>query len=212
MRVVGILFAIIVVLSPMVGHATVAHDVAMRSPAPSKISPSEVIASFYGTLTAVMKQGDALGFQGRADKLESAVDRAFSSSDMTRVSYGSSWVKTSPEQKDKLTRAFHVFTVSNYANQFKTYDGEEFKVTGEKQGPHAGQRIVETTLKSGNDVHQLNYLMIQNTKGWQIADVFVDGAISEIATRRSEFGSVIRASGPDGLLNVLEQKSRHLGQ
>lgn len=212
MRFAGLLFAVMLILSPVVGHAKLAQDVALRAPASSKVSPSEVISSFYHALTTVMKEGEALGFQGRANKLEAVVSRTFSANDMTRVSYGPSWVKASPEQKDKLVRAFHNFTVANYASQFKKYEGEEFKVTGEKQGSTPHQRIVETTLKSGNEVHQLNYLMLNNNKGWQIADVFVDGAISEMATRRSEFGSVIRTSGSDGLLNVLEQKSKQLGQ
>ena len=211
MRFIALFFAAMLLLAPVVGHAAV-QDVAMRPPAPAKVGPSEVIETFYRTLTGVMKDGESLGFQGRADKLEAAVSRAFSAGDMTRVSYGPSWVKASPEQKDKLTRAFHNFTVANYASQFKKFDGEEFKVTGEKEGKASNQRIVETTLKSGKDVHQLNYLMVKNGKGWQIADVFVDGAISEMATRRSEFGSVIRASGADGLLNVLEQKSKQLAQ
>ncbi len=211
MRFLSFLFAVMLVVAPVAGHAAI-EDVAMRPPALAKVGPSQVIETFYHTLTTVMKEGDTLGFQGRAHKLEAAVGKAFSASDMTRVSYGPSWVKASPEQKDHLTRAFHNFTVANYASQFKKYDGEEFKVIGEKAGKSSNQRIVETTLKSGDEEHQLNYLMIKNGRGWQIADVYVDGAISEMATRRSEFGSVIRTSGPDGLLNVLEQKSKQLAE
>ena len=211
MRFVNLLFVMMLAFAPVVAHAAI-QDVAMRPPAPAKVGPSEVIETFYSTLTNVMKEGETLGFQGRANKLEAVVKRSFSAGDMTRVSYGPSWVKASPEQKDKLTQAFHNFTVANYASQFKAFDGEEFKVIGEKVGQSANQRIVETTLKSGKDTHQLNYLMVKSDGGWKIVDVFVDGAISEMATRRSEFGSVIRASGPDGLLNVLEQKSKQLAQ
>lgn len=211
MRIIKMLFVMMLAVLPVAAHAIV-EEVAMRPPAAAKIGPSEVIGSFYRTLTVVMKEGETLGFQGRAQKLDAAVSKAFSAGDMTRVSYGPSWIKASPEQKDKLTRAFHDFTVANYASQFKKFDGEEFSVTGEKAGPNENQRIVETTLKSGPEVHQLNYLMVKNDKGWQIADVFVDGAISEMATRRSEFGSVVRASGADGLLNVLQQKSKQLAE
>jgi phospholipid transport system substrate-binding protein len=211
MRLLKAFFVLMLTVMPVIASAAV-EDVAMRPPAPTKSSASDVVSTFYHTLTVVMKEGDTLGFQGRVNKLESAVGKAFSASDMTRVSYGPSWVKASPEQKEKLTNAFHNFTVANYASQFKKYDGEEFNVTDEKAGPTAGTRIVETTLKSGNETHQLNYLMVKSGQSWKIADVFVDGAISEMATRRSEFGSVIRTSGADGLLNVLEQKSKQLAQ
>lgn len=211
MRLLGLLLVMLLALAPVANAATV-QKVAMRPPTASKVDASEVISSFYRTLTSVMKEGDKLGFEGRAQKLDAAVGKTFSSADMTRVSYGPSWVKASPEQKDKLTRAFHNFTVANYASQFKTYDGEEFTVIGEKAAPNPEQRIVETTLKSGAETHHLNYLMVNTGAGWQVADVFVDGAISEMATRRSEFGSVIRASGPEGLLSTLEQKSKQLAQ
>jgi phospholipid transport system substrate-binding protein len=226
MRSLRVFLVLLLVLLPVAGISATQHgkakpnsakptdkqNVAMRAPEASEIAPSEVISSFYRTLTAVMKQGDALGFQGRADKLEAAVTKTFSAGDMTRVSYGPSWVKASPDQKDKLTRAFHAFTVANYASQFKKFDGEEFNVVGEKPGNGQGQRIVQTTLKSGAETHELNYLMIKTEQGWQVTDVFVDGAISEMATRRSEFGSVIRTSGADGLLNVLVQKNKQLAQ
>lgn len=191
---------------------TIEEKVTLRQPQPESSAPSDVISTFYHTLTDVMKEGDALGFQGRYDRLRPAVEKAFSAADMTRVSYGPSWVKTSPEQKDKLTRAFHNFTVANYANQFKRFDNEVFTVKGEKPGPSDGQRIVQTTLKSGAETHELNYLMVKTDNGWKIADVFVDGAISEMATRRSEFGSVIRASGPEGLVTTIEQKAKSLAE
>ncbi len=209
-RLLSLAFVMLLAMAPAANAAV--QDVAIRPPAPAKQGASQVISNFYNTLTVVMKEGNTLGFEGRARKLDAAITKTFSASDMTRVSYGPSWGQASPDQKGQLTRAFHNFTVANYASQFKAYDGEEFKVIGEKAAPNPQQRIVETTLKSGADVHHLNYLMMQTSQGWKVADVFVDGAISEMATRRSEFGSVIRASGPNGLLNVLEQKSRQLAQ
>jgi phospholipid transport system substrate-binding protein len=41
---------------------------------------------------------------------------------------------------------------------------------------------------------------------WQIIDVFLSGTISELATRRSEFTSILRRDGPQGLLNVLNRR------
>jgi phospholipid transport system substrate-binding protein len=41
---------------------------------------------------------------------------------------------------------------------------------------------------------------------WQIVDVFLQGTISEVATRKAEFTTVIRDKGFDALLNLLEQR------
>ncbi|WP_436449121.1 hypothetical protein [Enterococcus faecium] len=42
-------------------------------------------------------------------------------------------------------------------------------------------------------------------------DVFTAGAISELATRRSEFSSVIQHDGLSALVNALGEKSKQMG-
>lgn len=188
-----------------------AEPVVMRPPeAAIGKSASDVVRGFYSTLVGAMKEGGS--FNGRVSRLQSAVDNAFNTREMMRTASGSGWVKASPEKQDSLAKAFHEFTVANYANQFKSFDGQKFDVVGEKEGPNAGEKIVQTTLTDGTDTHELNYLMRKGDKGWQIVDVYVDGTISEMATRRGEFGSVLRKDGPDALLNLLEQKSKAMGE
>jgi len=65
-------------------------------------------------------------------------------------------------------------------------------------------------VKSDGELIHLSYLMRQNDGVWQIADVYLNGTISELATRRSEFSSIIRAQGIDGLLAVLDNKTERL--
>jgi phospholipid transport system substrate-binding protein len=194
-------------------EAREAQKVAMTPPkAETGAGASEVVRGFYRTLTETMKQGSQLGYQGRFDKLEPAIARAFNLEDMMRISYGPAWVRTSPEQKQQLVNAFRTFSIANYANRFKSLNGESFEVKGERPGNSQGERIVETTLKTPDDTVELNYLMRKGAKGWQIVDVFVNGTISEMATRRSEFGSVVRSGGPEALVDTLEQKSQQLSE
>jgi phospholipid transport system substrate-binding protein len=56
----------------------------------------------------------------------------------------------------------------------------------------------------------VNYLMRNNGGVWQIADVYLDGTISEMATRRSEFAAILRAQGITGLIQTLNAKSNTL--
>ncbi len=190
-----------------------AEPVVMRPPA-SAIgkSPSDVVKDFYAALVGVMKEGNTLQFKGRYEKLKSAVDRAFNTREMMRTASGPTWVKTPTEKQEGLVRAFRGFTVANYASQFKSFDGEAFKVTGEKVGAAENEKIVDTTLTSGDEKRELSYVMRKGDKGWQIVDVYVDGTISEMAARRGEFGSVLRKDGADALLNLLDQKSKAMGE
>ncbi len=175
-------------------------------------SASDVVRDFYGTLVNVMKDGSNLQFQGRYEKLRPAVARAFNAQDMMRMASGPSWVKVAPGQQSRLVNAFIDFSAANYASQFKSYDGEKFEVVGEKKGSNANEVIVETRLSSGSETHDLNYLMRKGNGGWKIVDVYVNGTISEMATRRSEFGSVLRTNGPDALFDLLSQRSRAMGE
>lgn len=79
------------------------------------------------------------------------------------------------------------------------------EVTG--QQPYRAEVIVETKIiKSMGDIVSLNYRMIQNAGWWQITDVYLDGTISQLATQRLEFHSVLQREGTDGLIIALNRK------
>lgn len=210
MRFLAALFALMLFV-PTFAHAEKPERVVMRPPVPSTQGASKVVEKFHDTLLTAMKNGQQLGFQGRFNKLKPVMGRAFNFSDMTKTSVGLNWVKTSPDEKNKLVGAFREFSIANYASRFKNFDGENFTIKGEKPGPTEGEVIVETTMTSGDDKTDFNYLMRRNSAGaWQIEDIFVNGTISEMATRRSEFGSVVRDNGVEALIRMLEEKNSQL--
>jgi phospholipid transport system substrate-binding protein len=43
--------------------------------------------------------------------------------------------------------------------------------------------------------------------GWLISDIYLHGAISEVATRRSEFAAILKSDGIDGLIATLNRKA-----
>jgi phospholipid transport system substrate-binding protein len=50
-------------------------------------------------------------------------------------------------------------------------------------------------------------MMRQEGGGWLVSDIYLDGTISEIATRRSEFAAIVRSQGVDGLVAALNRKA-----
>ena len=52
--------------------------------------------------------------------------------------------------------------------------------------------------------------MRRNGDTWLISDIYLDGAISEVATRRSEFAAILKSEGIDGLIAALNRKSNVL--
>lgn len=193
---VSILFcAVFLILSP--AHAATAQPTA-----------SDVVKEFYAALVDTMKQGPALGFEGRYKKLEPAITKAFNLPLMAHYAVGPSWTQQSPENQQKLVSSFSAFSIATYASRFTKYDGEEFTVIDEKPMASGAGIMVQTKLKpKDSDAVTLNYLVRPDENGvLRIADVYLDASISELATRRAEFSSVIKREGFDALLTSLEQK------
>ena len=170
------------------------------------------VGGFYDTLLATMKNGPALKFAGRVEKLTPAMAAAFDLATMARIAAGAHWPTIKPEEQKALVDSFSRFSVASYAANFDNWSGERFEVLKESPAPGAGGGvIVETKLvpKTGDAV-QLNYLLRPGTAGLRIIDVFVNGTISELAARRSEFASVLTRDGAKGLTDMLEKRFKDL--
>ena len=83
-------------------------------------------------------------------------------------------------------------------------------VLGERPSSN-GILVSSRIVKADGNPVTINYLVKQNGSAWQVTDVFFEGTISEMATRRSEFASVLRTSGIQGLIQVLNRKADDLG-
>ena len=57
-----------------------------------------------------------------------------------------------------------------------------------------------STMKSGKALGQRG----------RFSDIYLDGAISEVATRRSEFAAILRTEGIDGLISALNRNAEFL--
>ena len=79
-------------------------------------------------------------------------------------------------------------------------------MTGEQ--PAAGGVIVRSQIvKANGEPVKVDYLMRPNGDSWLISDIYLDGAISEVATRRSEFAAILKNEGVDGLIAALNRKA-----
>ena len=168
-------------------------------------SPQDEVRGFYDMLLTTMKNGRTLGQSGRYARLAPAVDRVFDIPLMTRLSLGTAWAGLTPAQQRQLTDAFRHYVAATYADRFDNYAGEQLQITGEQ--PYNSDVIVQTRIvDSKGDPTTLNYRMTQSRGSWKIADVYLDGTISQLAIHRSEFVSVLRREGVDGLVAALRRK------
>jgi phospholipid transport system substrate-binding protein len=168
------------------------------------------VTSLYDTLLATMKNGPALGPRGRYAQIAPMVHRVFDMPLMTRLAVGPSWDSLGEPQRHQVAQAFERYIASVYADRFDSYSGERLQVTGERTSAN-GTIITSQIVKSNGDPVNISYLMRENGGQWQIADVYLDGTISELATRRAEFAAILRSGGIDGLIGALNSKAEALG-
>jgi phospholipid transport system substrate-binding protein len=173
-------------------------------------SPTTTISAFYDTLLATMKDGVALGFKGRSERLAPAMRRAFDLPLMTRLMVGPPWANLTPEQREQLVAAFSDFSIATYASRFDDYSGERFEVDAKTSQTNNGTIVRTKLVKSDGEPVQLDYFMRESDAGWQIVDVYLSGTVSELATRRSEFSSVMRRGGAEALVDALQKKVAEL--
>ena len=62
-------------------------------------------------------------------------------------------------------------------------------------------------IKANGEPVKVDYIMHRSGESWLISDIYLDGAISEVATRRSEFAAILKSDGIDGLIAALNRKA-----
>ena len=190
-----------VALAAGVGLAMLSYPV-RAAPA----SGGDTVQGLYDALLGTMKNGRILGQSGRFTQLEPVIRRTFDIPSMTRLSVGASWAGLSEAQRQQLTDSFGRYISAIYADRFDSYAGQKLQVTGE-QPQTAGLMVRSQIVKANGEPVKVDYMMRRNGNGWVISDIYLDGAISEVATRRSEFAAILRMDGVDGLIAALNRKA-----
>jgi phospholipid transport system substrate-binding protein len=171
-------------------------------PAPA----GDTVHSLYDALLGAMKNGRTLGQSGRFAQLERVVHRTFDIPLMTRLSVGPSWASLSEAQRREVADSFERYISAIYAERFDSYSGQKLQVTGE-QIAASGVLVHSRIIKANGEPVDVDYMMRRTGETWLITDIYLDGTISEVATRRSEFAAILRAQGIDGLIAALNRKA-----
>jgi phospholipid transport system substrate-binding protein len=172
----------------------------------------QTIQVFSDTLLDVMRQAEQLGFKGREQKLAPAIQKAYDIPTMTQGALGPPARKLGPQDLSRLSEAFDRYTVATYAQQFDGFDGERFEVGDPKPSINGTVVVPSKIIPRNGPATEIDYVMHQDGAGWKIIDVLLDGSVSQVAVRRSEFGSIYRRDGLDGLIGVLDQKTAAMGK
>jgi phospholipid transport system substrate-binding protein len=155
------------------------------------VSGGDTVQRLYNALLVTMEHGGTLG-RGCFAQLEPVIRRTFDIPVMARLSIGPSWSSLTEVQRQQVTESFARYFSAIYADRFDSYAGQKLQVTGE-QSAASGVIVHSQIIKANGESVKVDYMMRHAGDDWLISDIYLHGAISEVATRRSEFAA---SSGP----------------
>ena len=174
--------------------------------------PAQIVGTFHATLLQVMKDAEALGYEGRYRALAPAIEKAFHLRSMSRTVAGRrNWKRFSTAEKDDFASAFSDLVVATYAHRFDGYSGQSFRFL-ETTSLRPGTVLVKTRIDGTQQIRprrrntKLNYLVRRFDDGWRAIDIYLKGSISEVTTKRSEYSTILRKRGVEGLVKAIRKK------
>lgn len=203
--------ALAIALSALIGVQTAIASIARADDAkPAKSTAKETIEEFHAGLLDIMMHAKELGFQGRIDKLEPLMKKTFDLEFMASKTVGRVWRQLSAADQARWVNIFTRFTTANYAGRFTGFTGEEFVTIGIEDAASGTQVVLTQIVIPKEDDVQLNYRVVERDGNWKVIDVFLNGTVSELALRRSEYSAALKRSGFEQLVASVETKIKDL--
>jgi phospholipid transport system substrate-binding protein len=169
-------------------------------------SGGDTVQGLYDALLDTMKSGRTLGQSGRFARLDPVIQHSFDIPEMARLSLGRSWAGLNDAQRHAIIESYGRYVSAIYADRFDSYGGQKLEVTGEDVTGF-GTMVRSRIIKPNGEPVKVDYAMRRAGEGWLISDIYLDSAISEVATRRSEFAAILKSEGIDGLIAALNRKA-----
>ncbi len=171
-------------------------------------SPEAVIAKLNDGLRAAMRGGKELGFNGRYALLKPLIEAVFDVQTITRISAGGQWKSFSADQRETLIELYTHWSAASYASNFDEEAGQRFEI-GKTEIIGNKAEVTSSVIRKNDERVQFHYILAPNDSGWQIVDIQIQG-VSQLSMTRTQFVSILKRSGFEGLAKSLEEKIREL--
>jgi len=165
----------------------------------------QLVDKFQAELIDVMKNGKALKYAGRYEKLLPAVTNSHDLTKIARIVVGKEWEKLSEAQQQKLVDVFSRFSVASYAHNFKDYAGESFGFDSEESTARVGVIIHGHLSIPGEKNVKFDYMLKESGNSWRIINIIANG-VSDLALKQSEYSNILQREGFDALIAKIEEK------
>jgi len=165
----------------------------------------EAVKKMNSALLENMKRADELGFRGRYKLLDPVLRDVFALPFMGEKSLGSYWNTLSREQRNQYLDLYSNWTISSYAGNFDGYSGEKFEIEDAQQVKGGTVTVISNLVIPHEESVAFHYSLRRFQGNWRIVDITISD-VSQLSLTRSQFISLIKSKGFDGLMASLQEK------
>ena len=170
-------------------------------------SKSKVLASVDELHESLIKISNKTITSDNLAVIDDVVKNSYDLEKMGEIIIGVDWKKMDIKTQKEFINVFKRFISVNYFRRFYKIDELDFehqtvKVIGDKF------KLASVILTADNEKLKIDYLLGFKKEKWKIFDVLIDGSISEVATKKSDFKKIIKEQGVSGLVKNLRIRNQ----
>ena len=170
-------------------------------------SESKVLAGLNELHDSLIKISNKTINSDNLTLIDDVVKNSYDLEKMGKIIIGVDWKQMDTKSKKEFINVFKRFISVNYFRRFNKINELDFehqtvKVIGDKF------KLARVILTADNEKLKMDYLLGFKNEKWKIFDVLIDGSISEVATKKSDFKKIIKEEGVSGLVKNLRIRNQ----
>ncbi len=164
--------------------------------------PQVRVEQMVDSILGVLQQSDLSAAKKKA-LVSGRVQKYLNVQSMSRRTLGTYWDGATEEQRQIFSDLFVRILEGTYLNRIGDYSGGTVQYL--KQRVKDEKAIIDTLIISDDLEIPVQYKMIYENGAWQVFDLVIEG-VSLVRNYRSSYGEIIRRSGYEGLLALMDEK------
>ena len=170
-------------------------------------SESNVLASINKLHESLTKISDKTINSDNLEMIDDVVKNSYDLEKMGKIIIGVDWKQIDTKTQKEFVNVFKRFISVNYFRRFNkinelNFENQTVKLVGDKF------KLARVILTADNEKLKIDYLLSFKNEKWKIFDVLIDGSISEVATKKSDFKKIIKEEGVSGLVKNLRIRNQ----
>ena len=170
-------------------------------------SESKVLAGVNELHESLIKISNKTINSDNLAMIDDVVKNSYDLEKMGKIIIGIDWKQMDTKTQKEFINVFKRFISVNYFRRFNKINELDFEhqtVTDIEDK----FKLARVILTADNEKFKIDYLLGFKNEKWKIFDVLLDGSISEVATKKSDFKKIIKEEGVSGLVKNLRIRNQ----